>query len=272
MKLDICLQSDIFNVFRNIIWDQFEIDCCKYITSCSLSLDLMLKYTGVKIQLLKDIIMFDFTDSSIMGGLCLASQNIVDDDNNKSSISDTDVVSLYPYVMTQKLPISNYRFVSNFNKNKYGQNKNYSCLMNVEIYTTKKVLNNKILCQFPALISKSKISYEQLSEFQRKNLKENYISSEKLMSHLGYDKNSYISFEMYEMMKSLGYKINIKKVLEYKHSYFMKGYIDFCFQKKTYYKSIGDKNMSLTFKILMNSLFGVMMTRVQTLKISKLLL
>ena len=266
MKLDICLQADIFNVFRNIIWNQFKIDCCKYITSCSLSLDLMLKYTGVKIQLFKDITMFDFTDSSIMGGLCLASQNIADDDDNKSTISDTDVVSLYPYVMIQKLPISDYRFVSNFNKNKYGQNKNYSCLLHTEIYTTKKVLDNKILCQFPALISKSKISYNQLSEFQRKNLKENYISSEKLISHLGYDKNSYISFEMYEMMKSLGYKINIKKILECKHSNFMKPYIDFLFEKKSYYKSIGDKNMSLTFKILMNSMFGVMMTRVQNFK------
>ena len=40
----------------------FNIDCCKYITSCSLSLDLMLKYTGVKIELFKDITMFDFTD------------------------------------------------------------------------------------------------------------------------------------------------------------------------------------------------------------------
>ena len=139
-------------------------------------------------------------------------------------------------------------------------------MLNVEIYTTEKVLNNKILSQFPALISKSKISYNQLSEFQRKNLKENYKSSEKLISHLGYDKNSYISFEMYEMMKSLGYKINIKKILEYKHSNFMKPYIDFCFEKKSYYKSIGDKNMSLTFKILMNSLFGVMMTRVQNFK------
>ena len=45
LKLDICLQSDIFNVFRKTIWDKFEIDCSKYITSCSLSLDLMLKYT-----------------------------------------------------------------------------------------------------------------------------------------------------------------------------------------------------------------------------------
>ena len=266
MKLDICLQTDIFSVFRNIIWNQFGIDCCKYITSCSLSLDLMLKYTGVKIQLFKDITMFDFVDSSIIGGLCVSSQNIADDENDKSTISDTDVVSLYPYVMTQKLPISNYRFVHKFDRNKYGQDRDYSCLMNVEIYTTEKVLNNKTLLQFPALISKSKISYDQLSEFQTKNLKENYVSSEKLISHLGYDKNSYISFEMYEMMKSLGYKINIKKILEYKHSNFMKPYIDFCFEKKSYYKSIGDKNMSLTFKILMNSLFGVMMTRVQNFK------
>ena len=45
MKLDICLQSDIFDVFRNCIWDKFEIDCSKYITSYSLTLDLMLKYT-----------------------------------------------------------------------------------------------------------------------------------------------------------------------------------------------------------------------------------
>ena len=55
MRLDICLQADIFNTFRNTIWDKFEIDCSKYITSCSLSLDLMLEYTGVKIQLFKDV-------------------------------------------------------------------------------------------------------------------------------------------------------------------------------------------------------------------------
>ena len=36
---------------------------------------------------------------------------------------------------------------------------------------------------------------------------------------------------MYEMMKSLGYKINIKKILEYKHDNFMKSYVDFLFKK-----------------------------------------
>ena len=173
MKLDICLQSDIFNVFRNCIWDKFEIDCSKYLTNCSLSLDLILKYTKDKIQLFKDITMFDYTNSSITGGLCIASQNIANNDDGKSTISSCDVCSLYPYIMTQKLSISNYKFVSKFDKNRYGQNKNYSCLLNVEIYTTNKVKNNKILSQFPALISKAKISYDQLSDFQRKNLKDN---------------------------------------------------------------------------------------------------
>ena len=266
MRLDICLQSDIFNVFRNTIWNKFEIDCSKYITSCSLSLDLMLKYAKVKIQLFKDVITFDYSDSSIIGGVCIASENISNNDDGRSIISSCDVCSLYPYIMTQKLPISNYKFVSKFNKLRYGQNKNYSCLLNVEIYTTKKVLNKKTLSHFPALISKAKISYDQLPDFQRKNLKENYKSSEKLIIHLGYDKNSYISFEMYEMLKSLNYKISIKKILEYKHDNFMKPYIDFLFEKKSYYKSIGDVGMSNTFKILMNSLFGVTMTRCEKFK------
>ena len=270
MKLDICLQSDIFSSFRNTIWDKFEIDCSKYITSCSLSLDLMLKYTKVKIELFKDITMFDYTDRSILGGLCIGSQNIADNDDGKSVISSCDVVSLYPYVMTQKLPISNYKFVSNFNRNRYGQNRDHSCLLNVEIYTTKKVKDHKILSQFPALVSKTSIKYDQLSDFQGKNLKENYKSSEKLISHLGYDKNSYISFEMYEILKSLGYRINIKRVLEYKHSNFMKLYIDILFEKKSYYKSIKNKGMSNTFKILANSLFGVMMTRVERFKSFKI--
>ena len=139
LKLDICLQADIFNVFRNTIWDKFEIDCSKYITSCSLSLDLMLKYTGVKIELIRDISIFDYVNSSILGGVCIASQNIADDKNGV--ISSCDIASLHPYIMAQKSPIGNYRFIKYFNRNRY-LDSNYSCLLNWEIYTTDKVRNN----------------------------------------------------------------------------------------------------------------------------------
>ena len=229
LKLDICLQSDIFNVFRNTIWNKFEIDCSKYITSCSLSLDLMLKYTGVKIELIRDISKFDYVNSSILDGICIAAQNIADDEDGV--ISSCDIASLYPFIMTKKLPIGNYRFIKYFNRNRYLDSE-YSCLLNCEIYTTDKVRNNYIFKKIPALISKTSIKYDDLSEFQRKNLKENYKSSEKLITHLGNDKNCYISFEMYEMMISLGYEIKIKRILEYKHSDFMKPYIDFLSEKK----------------------------------------
>ena len=155
------------------------------------------KYTGVKIELIRDISIFDYVNSSILGGICIASQNI---ENNKNGvISSCDICSLYPYIMTKKLPIGNYKFVKYFNRNKYLDSE-YSCLLNCEVYTTDKVKNNSILKQFSALISKTSIKYDNLLEFQRKNLKENYESSEKLITHLGYDKNYFISFEMYEMM------------------------------------------------------------------------
>ena len=70
--------------------------------------------------------------------------------------------------MTQKLSLSNYKFVSKFNKNRYGQDKNYSCLLSTEIYTTNKAKNNKTLSQFPALISKTKISYDYYLNIREK--------------------------------------------------------------------------------------------------------
>ena len=164
LKLDICLQADIFSVFRKCIWDKFEIDCSKYITSCSLSLDLMLKYTEVKIELIRNVSIFDYVNSSILGGICITSQNIADDKNG--IISFCDIAILYPYIMTQKLPIGNFRFIKYFNRNRY-LNTDYSCLLNCEIYTTDKVRNNSILKQLPALISKTSIKYD-LSEFQKK--------------------------------------------------------------------------------------------------------
>ena len=125
----------------------------------------MLKYTGVKIELIRDINIFDFVNSSILGGICVASKNIENDKDGV--ISSCDIVSLYPYIMTKKLPIGNYRFIKYFNRNRY-LDSDYSSLLNVEIYTTDKVKNSSILKQFPTLISKTSIKYNDLSEFQRK--------------------------------------------------------------------------------------------------------
>ena len=131
--------------------------------------------------------------------------------------------------------------------------------------TTDKVKNDHIFERFPALISKTSIYYDNLSDYQKINLKEDDKSSGKLINHLGSDKNNYLSFEMYKLLLKLRYVIEIKK-LEYYHSDFLKNYIDFLYDKKTEYKKLGDKSMMMTYKILMNSLYGSMLTRVENFR------
>ena len=262
--MDITLLCDIFENFRKGIWDKFGLDCSKYISSPSLTKDCMLKFSGVKIEHIKDIEIYDFINNSVIGGLCVCSNPYLNNDNNNSTIAYQDVSSLYPAIMRNKMPLKNYKFVelTDFNINKYGKDKDYSCIL-LCIITTDRVKNDHILKQFPALISKTSIYYDNLSDYQKINLNENYKSPGKLINHLGSDENNYLSFEMHILLLTLGYDIEIKKILEYYHIDFMKNYIDFLYDKKTEYKKIGDKSMMMTYKILMNSLYDSMLTRVE---------
>ena len=99
------------------------------------------------------------------------------------------------------------------------------------------------------LVSRCKITDENLSKFQLqqiKNKRQNnnfkYNSqSEKLITNLGGDSNCYLNFEMYQMMKKVGYDITIKKILEFKHNAIFKEYIEYLYSKKKQY-SLQNKN------------------------------
>ena len=51
----------------------------------------------------------------------------------------------------------------------------------------------------------------------------------------------------------------------------MKNYKDFLYNKKTEYKTLGDKSMMMTYKILMNSLYGSMLTRAENFRDFKII-
>ena len=52
---------------------------------------------------------------------------------------------------------------------------------------------------------------------------------------------------------------------------YMKEYIDFLYDKKTEYKKLGDKPMMMTYKVLMNSLYGSMLTKVENFRDFKII-
>ena len=268
LKSDITLLADVFNNFRKIIFDNLGLDCVKYISAPSLTKDCALKYSKAKIENIKNVSIFQFVRNSIMGGLSNSISPYLKIDNKDESIVYNDISSQYPYELSKKLPYKNYKFVEKFDENKYGQNKNYGCIMLCDVKTTDKIRNDCLYSQCPMLVSKCKITDKNLSEYQlnqikdkRDNKNSNYNSqSEKLITNLGNDSNCYLDFEMYQMFKEAGYDIEIKKILEFKHEAIFKNYIEFLYSKKKQYALQNKKSMELCFKIMMNSFYGSTLT------------
>ena len=265
---DITLLADIFNNFRKIIFNNLGLDPVKYISSPSLTKDCSLKYSRCKIENIKDVSIFQFVRKSIMGGLSDSINPYVKLANENETIAYNDISSQYPYELSKKLPCSNYQFVEAFDVNRYGQDKDYGCIMLCDVKTTEIIKEDQLYSQCPMLVSKCKITDKNLSEYQldqiknkRNNKNSNYKSqSEKLIPNIGNDSNTYLNFEMYQMFKEAGYDIQIKEILEFKHEAIFKKYIEFLYSKKKEYALENKKSMELCFKIMMNSFYGATLT------------
>ena len=279
---DITLLADIFNNFRKMIFNECKLDCVKYVSSPSLSKDCALKYSKCKIEHIKDVAIFNFVRKSIMGGVSNSlNQYIKLDDIKNETIAYNDLSSQYPHELRKKVPVSDYKFVKDFDETKYGQNKDHGCFLLCDVKTTDKIRNDPLYSQCPMLVSRCKITDKNLSEYQLNQIKQKrendyllkykkvktinikdikYKSSEKLITNLGNDSNCYLNFEMYQMMKNVGYDITIKKILEFKHESIFKNYIEYLYSKKKQYSLEKKKSFELIYKILMNSFYGSCLT------------
>ena len=133
-----------------------------------------------------------------MGGLSNSINSYIRlDDIKNETIAYNDISSQYPYELSRKLPISDYKFVKNFDETKYGQDKDYDCFLLCDVKTTDKIRNDPLFRQCPMLVSRCKITDKNLSECQLNQIKEKrqnnnsiYNSqSEKLITNLGDDSN-----------------------------------------------------------------------------------
>ena len=167
LKLDITLLADIFENFRKGIWDKYGLDCSKYIFSPSLSKDCKSKFTKVKIQHIKNIEIYDFINNSLVGGLCVCSKPYLHNDDGNSTLAYQDVSSLYPAIMRNKIPLTKYKFVDVNNFNIKNMEKIRIIRVLCHIKTTDKIKNDHILKRFPALISKTSVYYDNLSDYQK---------------------------------------------------------------------------------------------------------
>ena len=111
LKSDILLLSDVFENFRKTCQQYYKLDPCHYFTSPGLSWDAMLKMTGIKLELMNEIDMFQFIEKGMRGGISYianrygeANNKYMNEYNDKAPskyIMCLDANNLYGWAMSQ---------------------------------------------------------------------------------------------------------------------------------------------------------------------------
>ena len=121
VQSDTLLLADIFENFRNMCLNIYELDPVYFVSAPGLAWQACLKKTGVKLELITDYDMLLMIEKGIRGGICQATHRYAKannkymknyDKNNESSyIEYLDVNRCYGWAMSQKLPVRNFKWV-----------------------------------------------------------------------------------------------------------------------------------------------------------------
>lgn len=124
LKTDVYLLTDIFENFRAVCKKNYHLDPAFYLTAPSLSFDAMLLKTGVELELLSDLEIIRLVQKGVRGGICLCSTRLArannsymddyDETKSDSFLLYIDCNNLYGYSMCQSLPISDFRFLQQY--------------------------------------------------------------------------------------------------------------------------------------------------------------
>ena len=118
---DILLLADVFENFRNMCLEIYELDPAKFLPAPGLAWQAALKKTKVKLDLLTDIEMSLMLEKCIKRGICHSTYRYAkankkymkDYDKNKKSsyLQYWDANNLYRWAMSQKLPANNFEWI-----------------------------------------------------------------------------------------------------------------------------------------------------------------
>ena len=263
---DVLLLTDVFENFRTYCLNYYKLDPCHYFTSPGLSWDAMLRMTGINLELMTDIDMYQLIEKGIRGRVSYIS-NRYGNANNKymkeydekapsKYIMYLDANNLYGWAMSQKLPTGNFGWIDkNVNLSDYDNDSSKGIILEVDLEYPKELhdLHN----DYPLAAEKFKVSNEMLSNYcKRIAEKYNILVGlvEKLIPTLC-DKKEYVVHDRnLQLYLDLGLKLKkIHRVLSFDQSSWLKNYIDFNTEKRKNAKNQFEKNF---FKLMNNSIFG----------------
>ena len=260
LKTDVLLLCDIFENFRKVCKNIYNLDPCQYYTTPGLSWDAMLKITEIELELLTDINMYNFVTRGIRGGIVqcckrhsIANNKYVSDyDSSKESnyLIYLDVNNLYGHAMSQYLPYKNFEWVENiddFNLDDVKHDSPTGYILEVDL-------------DYPSTLH----DYHNDFPFCAENKKIECMKQTKLITDLN-NKTKYI-IHYRNLQQCIQHGMVLKKVhriLKFNQSDWLKTYIDLNNHHRTLAKNSFEQNL---FKLMNNAVFGKTMENVDKRK------
>lgn len=286
LKTDVLLLADVFENFRKVSQEKYQLDPVYYYTLPGYSWDAMLKFTGKRIELFTDIDMYIFAERGIRGGISTmfkrhakANNPYMKNYNEKEEtvyLSYLDANNLYGYAMMKKLPIGGYYWDEKLLSKSAEKMENYlKCFDNdgdvghiLEVSLKYPQHLHDLHNDYPLAPEQLKVTEEMLSEYSMKqwklikgkdNIKLNSVK--KLIPNF-YDKKNYVvTAQSLKLYLSLGLKIEkVHKILSYRQEDILGSYITKNTEYRSKTKSSFEKDF---FKLMNNSVFGKTMENVR---------
>jgi len=115
LKIDVYLLADVFENFRNVARVEDGLEPLHFYSIPGLSWSSALKLTNAKLELLRDIEMYEWFESGIRGGMAFVNQHYAKQEEGLSELLYLDVNNLYGWALSEPLPCSGFKWIYDTN-------------------------------------------------------------------------------------------------------------------------------------------------------------
>lgn len=256
LKTDVLLLADVFESFRDLCLENYQLDPAWYYTAPGLAWDAALKKTNIYLELLNDPDMLLMFEKGIRGGVSTisnryakANNKYMGDDYNKNEESKylqyLDANNLYGWAMSQPLPTHGFKWMNKGDIKHWESitsEEGVGCILEVDLEYSKELhdLHN----EYP-------LAPESLS----------VGGINKLIPNLNNKTNYIVHYKNLKQYRDLGMKITtIHRGIVFKERQWLKEYIDLNTNLRTLATNDFEKDF---FKLMNNSVFGKTMENIR---------
>ena len=213
---DVLILADVFENFRNVCNENYDLDPAHYYTSSGLAWDAALKMTKIELELLSDYDMILMIKKGIRGGISMISNRygtsnnkymvvLFDPSKESTYILYLDTNNLYGWAMCKHLPTHGFEWMSESEIENW---ESIPCILEVDL-------------DYPESLHDEHNDYPLAPERMVIN------KVDKLVPNLNNKKNYVIHYKNLKLYERLGLKISkIHRGIKFEERAWLKEYID----------------------------------------------